>query len=328
MSTAVLGTTRTTSTAQSTLEAFERVACLGCGHDDPQFFLVGEDDLGGTPGQFTYARCRRCALVYQTPRLTLDAIRPYYEHDYIAHQSGQRWGRFAPLFTAAVRSLDRRKLALVRRHTVLDARSRLLDVGCGSGSFLQMVRRDTGAAASGVDLIDLSSRPEMHDVEFFPGPFYEQPVGRASFDVVTMWHFLEHDYDPNRSLRHAWDALKPGGCLVVEVPRLDSVSARLFGRRWPGVQAPQHTVLFDRETLLRLVADCGFEVVEHLSRGAFPPYFYLFCGTAFCLLRGRGLNLDRAIGIYFAGQILLFPFLPLLERSNFAMQTVICRRPT
>ena len=125
-----------------------------------------------------------------------------------------------------------------------------------------------------------------------------------------MWHFLEHDYDPRRSLAHAREALAPGGRLVIEVPRLDSLSFKLFGRRWPGVQAPQHTALYDKRSLLALVERAGFEVVDHLSYGAFPPYFYLFCGVAFTLLRGRGLNLNRAIYAYFAGQLLLLPLLP------------------
>ena len=63
-----------------------------------------------------------------------------------------------------------------------------------------------------------------------------------------MWHFLEHDYDPLRSLRDgAPRCCKPGGTLVIEVPRLDSATFRLFGDRWPGLQAPQHTVLYDRD---------------------------------------------------------------------------------
>jgi hypothetical protein len=157
--------------------------------------------------------------------------------------------------------------------------------------------------------------------------FAEQRIGRARFDAITMWHFLEHDYDPLRSLRHAWSALTPGGLLIVEVPRLDSLSFRLFGSRWPGVQAPQHTALFDKDRLVQIVSSAGFEVVEHLPYGAFPPYFYLFCGTAFVLRRGRGLNLDRAIYAYFAGQLLTLPVLPFLQHMNFAMQTVICRRP-
>jgi hypothetical protein len=142
-----------------------------------------------------------------------------------------------------------------------------------------------------------------------------------------MWHFLEHDYDPLRSLRAARRVLKPGGTLVIEVPRLDSRSFAWFGSRWPGLQAPQHTVLLDREHLIGFVTGTGFDVVDYLPYGAFPAYFYLFTGAAFTLLRGRGLNLNRAIVPYFLGQVLLSPLLAFERRLNLAMQTVVCRRP-
>ena len=68
------------------------------------------------------------------------------------------------------------------------------------------------------------------------------------------------------------------------------------------------------------------EVVDYLPYGAFPPYFYFFCGVAFRVSKGRGLNMGRAIYPYFAGQLLLQPMLSLLKRCNLAMQTVVCRR--
>ena len=117
-----------------------------------------------------------------------------------------------------------------------------------------------------------------------------------------MWHFLEHDYAPLRSLICARDALKDDGRLIVEVPRLDSLTFRLFGDRWPGLQAPQHTALYDRTALLKLVERADLEVVDYLPYGAFPPYFYFFCGVAFRVSKGRGLNMGRAIYPYFAGQ--------------------------
>jgi len=141
-----------------------------------------------------------------------------------------------------------------------------------------------------------------------------------------MWHFLEHDYDPLRSLRTARRVLKPGGTLVIEVPRLDSRTFKWFGERWPGLQAPQHTVLLDRERLLALAGKAGLEIVEYLPYGAFPAYFYLFTGVAFRILKGRGLNLRKAILPYFLGQLVLWPLLTMERRLNLAMQTLICRR--
>jgi hypothetical protein len=111
------------------------------------------------------------------------------------------------------------------------------------------------------------------------------------------------------------------------VPRLDSRTFRLYGRRWPGLQAPQHTALYDRNTLLGMVDAAGFEVVDYLPYGAFPAFFYIFAGAAFTLLRGRGLDQRRAIYPYFIGQLLFTPVLIFEQRLNLAMQTVVCRRP-
>lgn len=305
---------------------FERTACLICGSASAAPFITAEDDLTGRPGRFTFVRCDECGLVYQAPRLTPEHVRPYYETDYIAHQAPARWGPIAPLFAWAMGSLDRAKIALTRRYARLDSGCAALDVGCGAGTYLSSLHAATGCAVAGVDFVDLSSRPHMSVVEFHHGPFAEQHVGDSRFDLVTMWHFLEHDYDPLESLGHARRALKPEGLLLVEVPRLDSLSFRMFGDRWPGLQAPQHTAAYDRASLLRLVERAQFDVVDYLPNGAFPPYFYLFCGVAFRVLRGRGLNLQKAIYAYFAGQVLALPLLPVLARLNFAMQTVVCRR--
>ena len=131
---------------------------------------------------------------------------------------------------------------------------------------------------------------------------------------------------PSAHFRQAEDLLKSSGYLVIEVPRLDSLTFRLYGNRWPGLQAPQHTVLYDREMLLRMVRKAGLEVVDYLPYGAFPAFFYFFAGAAFKLLKGKGLNLSKAIYPYFVGQMLFAPILAFEKHLNFAMQTVVCRR--
>jgi SAM-dependent methyltransferase len=221
---------------------------------------------------------------------------------------------------------DRQKDALVKRYVTLSASSQVLDVGCAVGTYLQMVRQQYGATVTGVDFKDLRSHPSLDGVEFHCGLFYEQPLAHGRFDLVTMWHFLEHDYDPVRTLSTARDVLADEGRLIIEVPRLDSLTFRMYGNRWPGLQAPQHTVLYDRATLVRLVEKAGLEVVEYLPYGAFPAFFYFFAGAAFLYLKGRGLNLSRAIYPYFLGQLVFSPILAFEKRLNFAMQTVVCRR--
>jgi 2-polyprenyl-3-methyl-5-hydroxy-6-metoxy-1,4-benzoquinol methylase len=311
--------------ASSAVPAMEAVACYGCGSTECRDLVFARDDLTGKPGRFRFVTCASCGLAYQNPRVALDRIREYYDDEYIAHRKNE-WGLLAPLFDRAMDKLDRQKDGIVSRYVSLTSKSHVLDIGCAVGTFLQRLRRRHACQAAGVDFKDLSHHPSLEGVEFHCGLFYEAPLGADRFDLVTMWHFLEHDYDPMRSLRTAHRVVKPGGHLVIEVPRLDCATFRLYGHRWPGLQAPQHTVLFDREQLLRFVGRAGWAVVDYLPYGAFPAYFYLFAGAAFTLLRGRGLNLRRAILPYFAGQLALLPLLVFERRLNLAMQTVICRR--
>lgn len=307
--------------------AMETVTCYLCGSSASREFMHAEDDLGGTPGRFRFVRCLSCGLAYQNPRVPLDRIGAYYDDTYIAHRKKRNWGVLTPLFERAMHKLDTDKAAIVSRYVPLGSGSEVLDVGCAVGTFLAHVREQHGASVTGLDFKDLSSADTLRHVEFHCGLFYEANLAANRFDLVTMWHFLEHDYDPMRSLATAHRVLKPGGTLVVEVPRLDSRTFSWFGDRWPGLQAPQHTVLYDRETLLRAVRTCGFEIVDYLPYGAFPAYFYLFMGAAFRILRGRGLNPGRAVVPYFIGQLLALPVTLFERRLNLAMQTVICRRP-
>jgi len=304
----------------------ERVRCYLCGSDASRPFVVAEDDLTGKPGRFPFVTCTGCGLVYQNPRIGIDHIRAYYDDEYIAHRKRLDWGLLTPLYRRAMERHDRLKEGIVSRYVMLSAGSEVLDVGCGAGTFLARIRARHGVRATGVDFVDLSQRPEFTGAEFHCGLFYDQEVGHDRFDLVTMWHFLEHDYDPPRTLEAARRALQPGGRLVIEVPRLDSLTFQLYQERWPGLQAPQHTACYTRATLVRLVRAAGLEVVDYLPYGAFPAYFYLFAGLAFKRLRGRGLDLDRAIVPYFTGQLLLSPVLLFERHLNLAMQTVVCRR--
>ncbi len=305
---------------------FETVTCYYCGSPAHTPFVLAQDDLTGKSGTFSFVKCAGCGLAYQNPRVRLSHIKDYYDDEYIAHRKKQDWGMLTWFYNYAMGKHDREKDKIVCKYIELDRESRVLDVGCGAATFLLRLKDRYGAQVTGVDFKDLTHLPHFDQIDFRCGLFYEQNFNEQHFDLITMWHFLEHDYDPVRTLETARDLLSKKGRLIVEVPRLDSVSFRLFRNRWAGLQAPQHTVLYDRKMLLKVLEKAGLELIDYLPYGAFPAYFYLFAGVAFKIRQGKGLDFARAIYPYFAGQIMLSPLLLFERHLNLAMQTVICKR--
>lgn len=307
-------------------QSFEAIACYYCGGQTHRPFLVAQDDLTGKPGNFTFVTCNGCGMVYQNPRIDVYNIKAYYDEEYIAHRKKQNWGMLTWFYNHAMGKHDREKDKIVGKYIELDASSKVLDVGCGAATFLLRLKEKYGVRATGVDFKDLSHLPGFDQIDFRCGLFYEQNFGDLRFDLISMWHFLEHDYDPMKTLAFGRDCLSEHGRMIIEVPRLDCVSFKMFRNRWAGLQAPQHTVLYDRKMLIQCVEKAGLEIVDYLPYGAFPAYFYLFAGVAFKLRKGKGLNFSRAIYPYFFGQLLLSPLLLFERRLNLAMQTIVCKR--
>ncbi|WP_340200307.1 class I SAM-dependent methyltransferase [Ascidiimonas sp. W6] len=304
---------------------FEQVRCYVCGSHKYDEFLIGEEDLTGKEGEFLYVKCQDCSLVYQNPRIGIDGIKEYYDGEYIAHRKKKDWGLLTPLYEWAMNKHDRDKSKIVKKFVPLSSKTNTLDVGCAVGTFLLHIHKEYGCAISGVDFKGGFDFPDFEKIDFHEGLFYDQDFKGNSFDLITMWHFLEHCYDPNLSLQKAHKVLEKDGRLIIEVPRLDSFTFKLFKNKWPGVQAPQHTAMYDKKSLIRLLQQNGFEIEAYLPYGAFPDYFYLFTGTYFKLF-GKGLNLNNTIFPYFLGQLLLTPVLWFYKSLNLSMQTVVCKK--
>ncbi len=304
---------------------FENIACYQCGSDASEKFLIGEDDLTGKEGRFLYVKCTECELVYQKPRLPITEIKEFYDSEYIAHRKKKDWGILTPLYEHAMNKHDREKDKLISKYITVNTETEVLDVGCAVGTFLLHLNKKYNCKIHGVDFKEDLSYPDFDKINFHEGLFYEQALPENSFDLITMWHFFEHDYDPNKSLEMAKKFLKPDGKLIIEIPKLDSLTFRLFKNKWPGIQAPQHTALYTKKSILNMLEKHDLVVEEYLPYGAFPPYFYIFTGTYFKIL-GKGLKLDKIIFPYFLFQLLLSPILFFQKKLNLSMQTVICKQ--
>jgi 2-polyprenyl-3-methyl-5-hydroxy-6-metoxy-1,4-benzoquinol methylase len=137
----------------------------------------------------------------------------------------------------------------------------LLDIGCGSGQFLAMMR-DLGWEVEGVEPDPKSARiaQETRRLRVQAGAVEQADLPSQSKDVITMTHVIEHLPDPLAVLRRCYQILRPEGLLVVATPNVDSLLHRRFRRCWRGLEPPRHMLLFNPATLGRFAKEAGFEI--------------------------------------------------------------------
>ncbi|WP_018500232.1 class I SAM-dependent methyltransferase [Parafrankia discariae] len=231
-------------------------SCPWCGGTDLSLALRGSDAIQVKPGVFRYDRCGGCGHIFQNPRLTLDGLDFYYRDTY----SG--------LGAALTEEIFRRNTDSYLERARIDVPTprRWLDVGGGFGHFCAAAREvwpttsfdglDIGAAIGEAERrgwVDRAYRGLLPDLA-------ESLSGR--YDVVSMFHYLEHTRDPRAELRAAAQVLAPGGHLLIEVPNAQSPAARWFGTYWPGWFVPQHQHLVPADNLTAALGEVGLEVLD------------------------------------------------------------------
>jgi SAM-dependent methyltransferase len=273
---------------------WEEAPCPLCGHEAGSPILEAADPL--PPQQtglvFAVVRCAECGLTYTNPRPTEDCVGRFYPADYHPHRRPRKmqqsrrvrpfWGR-----------LFGRPCAERRGALPWPGPGRLLDFGCGAGSFLKTMA-DQGWQVTGLDAAvgAVNQVRDRHGLTALVGTLPHPDLRPGSFDVVTMWHSLEHVHYPLAILRAAYELLVPGGKLVVAAPNIDSLPFRLFGRSWFGLDLPRHLTHFTPATLASMLRTAGFrtEPVRFLRHND-----WLRSSAKLARKRGEGGPLARAL---------------------------------
>ena len=150
-------------------------------------------------------------------------------------------------------------------------KGKLLDVGCGNGRFLSIMRRG-GWKTAGIEAdIELAARLRAElGLDIHAGRIENCPFEDSSFDVIHLSHVLEHLADPVASLGKALRLLKTGGRLYLRLPDSNGLAAKLFKDRWVGLDAPRHLCIYTRESVEMLLDKSGF-ILEEIKQDTNSP---------------------------------------------------------
>jgi 2-polyprenyl-3-methyl-5-hydroxy-6-metoxy-1,4-benzoquinol methylase len=238
-------------------------------------------------GRFSYVQCRECGLVFLHPALSEQELAQYYpDHVTVlrtnaegsALQNARQWLKRAVAedwygYATGPGVAGKRRFRLLRKALGLPLRpylrqvprqrpgGRVLDIGCGSGGYLAFLA-SLGWTCYGIEPGPRSRTyaQEVLGLTVHQGPLESCGFPDSFFDVVTMWHVIEHLANPPATLREVHRMLKPDGVLLLRTPNVDSWEARCFQSNWYGLDPPRHLFLFSPDTLRAALGKAGFAV--------------------------------------------------------------------
>lgn len=238
----------------------EHVGCCICGSVESTPVGVGEDFEYHTSAlPFLAVRCPRCQVVYLDPRPAPSELARIYPDTYHAFDFVE--GEFGLVHKVRSRLEARR---LLRAGRGLPADAHVLDVGCGDGFHLQLLR-DHGPAGWNLHGVDTDDRAvaaaHRRGLDVEHGLVEDSALPPASIDMALCIQTIEHVGDPVNLLRTIRHLLKPGGRVYLITDNTDSPDFALTkGRHWGGYHFPRHFNLFNRESMTKLAAEAGLEV--------------------------------------------------------------------
>jgi SAM-dependent methyltransferase len=241
--------------------------CLVCGHTNFRKLFLATDRLyGTTEREFQVVACEGCGLMRLSPQPIPEELSLYYPQNY--------W--YSPDGSLAARSEETYRRLVLRDHVRFVSRALsecgvngpMLDVGCG-GALLPHLLRERGFDAIGLESSAAAAALawKINGVPIVCGDLEHPPFPEGICAAVTMFHVLEHLYDPRAYLDSARQLLHPNGRLIVQVPNAASWQFRLLGSRWNGVDVPRHLTDFRAGDLEALLSAAGFQVLrrKHFS---------------------------------------------------------------
>lgn len=229
------------------------IHCPLCHSSEFTNVLVAKD-YTTTQENFQIQKCVNCQFVFTNPRPPANAIGKYYLSDnYISHMDGSQ-KLLDKIYLAARKFTLRWKEQLITKQQHI---GELLDVGCGTGEFINHMKT-TGWQVAGMEPTETAREKATQKIQ---QKIYKNLAGvNQQFNVITLWHVLEHVHELNETIEKIKLLLNDTGTIFIAVPNHESPDATFYHQHWAAYDVPRHLWHFSKTTMQHLMNKHGLKI--------------------------------------------------------------------
>ena len=213
--------------------------------EDHRFITVKDFSVSGE--SFSLLLNEEYQLLKTHPQPPLDRLGMYYEFDdYISHTDGKRT-LFEKMYHFIKRRAIKNKLRLIEQHQPV--KGKILDIGAGTGDFLLEAKNKNW------ETVGVEPNEKAKSIAINKGVLFADTIEKLesnSFDVITLWHVLEHVPDVAHQVAELKRLLKPSGTLIIAVPNFKSFDANYYKTFWAAYDVPRHLWHFSKTAIEKL----------------------------------------------------------------------------
>jgi len=231
-------------------------------------------------GEGELVRCQNCSLVYYLPRPTLKQLSDFYNSLNYRKQFQESTMSGQSFAQARYRQLKN----IINDYApslLTNSNRRFLDIGCGTGDLLDVAASD-GWEITGTEISPLAVQQTNTTLKnnILFGDIFSLDLPKNHYDVITIYHVIEHLLSPVEILTKVKELLMPGGIVFMETPNIKSIGAKVKGKNWSHIIPPEHITYFQPSSLRYTLNQAGFKqfqvftssphVIESISSWSIP----------------------------------------------------------
>lgn len=232
----------------------EKSSCVICGSSEYSPYFESVHDRFNVSEVFSIVKCCDCGFIYLNPRPTETSMSKYYDiEEYHPHKLSSE-SLFDNIYEKIRQININSKRKLIEKLKPL--KGSLLDIGCGTGEFIHHMHNQHWIVKGMETASEARNTATQNEIKIYEN----LNIIDDRFDIISMWHTLEHIHDINGLMKNIHRLLNPDGFLLIAVPNIESVDSKYYKSHWVALDTPRHLYHFRPEDIYSLFTNYDFKL--------------------------------------------------------------------